>query len=211
MHSSTISHSVSSNDENYDGAAIDNVTAHIADDDRVGVAVTPGDIQVAEGGVPQSYQIVLASRPTDAVTISIATDGQITVHPTLLTFAELKWNVPQTVTVTAVDDDVAEGLHPSTISHIGKSGDRGYLDVAIRDVAAQVTDNDAASAVLTATQGITESRSVEFDFGELGSQLTEVFGSIAEQPIRINPLFILLVLVVVVVVIVQLVFGRRRR
>jgi hypothetical protein len=83
---------------------------------------------VTEGGATATYAVVLNSQPTADVTIAVATDRQTTVSPTSLTFTTANWNVPQTVTVTAVDDAVVEGVHTSTISHRTTSGDTKYND-----------------------------------------------------------------------------------
>jgi biopolymer transport protein ExbD len=211
QHSSAISQAASSSDENYDGIAIDNVTAKVTDNDTIGVVVTPTEVQVAEGGALQSYQVVLASQPTDTVTVSVTTDGQTTVNPTLLSFTELKWNVPQTVTVTAVNDDVTEGLHGSTISHISSSDDRSYLDVPISDVTARVTDNDAAGVVVTPTEKVTEGAPRKTEQVALTSQPTDTSAGTTEGRNKISPnlpIVIFVIALVVVACVVELVFGR---
>jgi len=54
------------------------------------------------------------------------------------------WNTPQAVTVTAVDDQVAEGLHTSIINAYRRHADPNYNGIAIRNVTASVIDNDTA-------------------------------------------------------------------
>ena len=57
------------------------------------------------------------------------------------------WNVPQTVTVTAVDDAIPQGPHTGTITHAAASADPIYNGLAISSVVANVTDNDAGPGV----------------------------------------------------------------
>src|SRR5207237_10419020 len=82
-----------------------------------------------------------------------APDAQVTVAPTTLTFTTSNWNSPQLITVTAVDDAVAEGTHIGTITH-GASGG-GYSGVAIPNVVASITDNDIAGVTLVESGGST--------------------------------------------------------
>ncbi|MCL4859476.1 MAG: HYR domain-containing protein, partial [Caldilineaceae bacterium] len=121
------------------------------------VLVTPTTVNVAEGGATATYQVVLTLQPTANVTIQIATDGQTTVSPTSLTFTPANWETAQTVTVTAVDDGVAEGVHTSAISHSAESLDAGYDGIAIATVTATIADNDAPAVMgLPTTLNISE-------------------------------------------------------
>ena len=88
--------------------------------DKPGVTFTPssGSNRVKEGGLSDTYTVVLNARPADDVTIDLTTNGQVTVKPTSLTFTPANWNQPQTVTIQAVDDLVAEGI-PGGARHHG--------------------------------------------------------------------------------------------
>ena len=112
-HSGTIIQQASSSDLNYNGISIPDITVRIADNDTAGVRVTEsgGSTSVTEGGATDSYTVVLTSQPTANVTVTIAPDGQETVDKTTLTFTPSNWNVAQTITVTAVDDSIAQGTH----------------------------------------------------------------------------------------------------
>ena len=120
--------------------------------------VESGDsTDVTEGGSDDSYTVVLDALPTGDVTITISTDSQSTVDPASLTFdASNLWNVPQTVTVTAADDDVVEGAHTSTITHTVAQPDglKEYDDIAVASVTANITDDDTAGITITPTLGL---------------------------------------------------------
>lgn len=109
-----------------------------------GVTLTEsgGSTNIAEGGANDSYTMVLKSQPTSNVVISINPDVQSTVSPTMLTFTSVNWAVPQTVVVTAVDDNIVEGNHTSTIMHTASSSDLSYNGISINNVVANITDND---------------------------------------------------------------------
>ena len=69
-----------------------------------------GDTKEKKAG-EADFDIVLNAAPTADVTIGISSDDTTegTVDPTSVTFTTGNWNVPQTITVTGVDDAIADG------------------------------------------------------------------------------------------------------
>ncbi len=129
----------------YDGAtyAASAATVHIA---ISAINVSPTGVSVAEGGVTDTYQIVLTTQPTDTVTVQLSTDGQTSVSPATLVFSTLNWSEPQTVTVTAIDDVLIESTpHSGLITHTATSNDVDYDGISISDVTASIVDDDANS------------------------------------------------------------------
>ncbi len=136
-------------------------TVYITDNDLGAVLIQEsGDgTYLTEGGQTDSYQIALATEPAGPVEITISADSQVeissdggaTFESTLLTsFSD---TTPQTITVRAVDDDIAEGIHTGTITHAitGTVHDPMYPEsLRIRDVIAVITDNDVAGVMMTA-------------------------------------------------------------
>ncbi|MCU0547436.1 MAG: hypothetical protein MUE44_35620 [Oscillatoriaceae cyanobacterium Prado104] len=115
----------------------------IVDNDSAGVTVSATSVSAAEGGASASYTVQLTSQPTSAVTISFNTGTQVSAIADL-TFNSTNWNVPQNVTVTAVDDSVVEGNHTATITANAASTDPNYNGIAIAAVTANIADNDTA-------------------------------------------------------------------
>ena len=68
--------------------------------------------------------------------------AQATANPTLLAFTPGNWNIPQDVTVTAVDDLVAEPPHTGQITQAAVSSDPDYNGIPVDGVTAHITDND---------------------------------------------------------------------
>ena len=63
---------------------------------------------------------------------------------------------PQTVTVSAVDDDVAEGSHLGTVTHAIKAGSAvEYLTADPGSVSVSITDNDSAGVSVVQSGGST--------------------------------------------------------
>jgi uncharacterized repeat protein (TIGR01451 family) len=107
----------------------------VQDDDTAGVTIveSSGSSSVAEAG-PSSdtYTLQLTSLPTEPVAITVAPDSQLDAgsgagQPITLTFAtDLTAFDPQTITITAVDDQLVEGAHTGLITHVVSSGDLNY-------------------------------------------------------------------------------------
>ncbi|MBD2345116.1 ExeM/NucH family extracellular endonuclease [Anabaena subtropica FACHB-260] len=106
-----------------------------------------GSTNVTEGGATDTYTIVLNTKPTEDVTVTITSDSQTTTNATTLIFTLDNWNTPQTVTVTAVDDDLIEGTHSSVITHTVSSNDTNYNGINLDSVTATITDNDVSLSI----------------------------------------------------------------
>src|SRR5262249_25413507 len=99
-------------DPHYNGLDAADVSVTNRDDDAAGIIVTPtSGLTTTEAGGTAAFTIALNSQPTANVTIGLSssdtTEG--TVAPASLTFTAANWNVPQTVTITGVDDFVQDG------------------------------------------------------------------------------------------------------
>jgi Ca2+-binding RTX toxin-like protein len=111
-----------------------------------GISLTPagGNTSVTEAGNIDTYNVVLLTQPTANVVISCETVGQVFLNKTALTFTPSNWNVPQAVTVSAIDDALTEGTHSASIQHSISSTDASYVGFTIPTLLVQVQDNDAS-------------------------------------------------------------------
>jgi len=107
----------------------------------VAISQSGGSTAVTEGGATDTYTVVLTGEPTANVTITPSPSSQLTVSPPSLIFTISNWSTPQTVTVTALNDAVAEGTHSGTVTHAAASSDPGYNGIAITTVTASITDD----------------------------------------------------------------------
>ena len=119
---------------------------------------TNGCLCVSEDGVTATYNLVLQSQPITNAVIEATPDAQLTLNggtaPIVLTFTPQNWNVPQTVTVGAVNDTVVEGNHTGLITHSVLAGDGEIRSRGIPSLTATITDNDSATLVFSPTGGI---------------------------------------------------------
>lgn len=150
---SVVSHNVAGG--GYESVSIPDVSVNVIDNDSpvVTIAETDGSTDVAESGVNDTYTVVLVTPPSGIVTIRPSVDGQVSTSPALLTFSTSTWDLPRTVTVVAVDDDVVEGEDTSVITHTASGG--GYDGASILDVTVNVADDEVPGVVLTETGGLT--------------------------------------------------------
>ncbi|GAB4410284.1 MAG: hypothetical protein Fur0044_03990 [Anaerolineae bacterium] len=110
---SIITNNPTSSDPDYNGAGANPADVNVTnlDDDTAGFIVSAISGDTSEDGLTATFTIRLTSQPTATVTVPISstdtTEG--TVNPASLNFTTLDWNVPQTVTVTGVDDPDLDG------------------------------------------------------------------------------------------------------
>ena len=108
-----------------------------------GITITQsGGTSVTEGGAADTYTLVLQTRPTDEVTVTLSTSDELNLAATTFTFTPDNWNTPQTVTVSAVDDAVAEAAQVVEITHAVSSTDTNYSDLLLPPVTVSLIDND---------------------------------------------------------------------
>lgn len=107
----------------------------------VRITETVGSTQLSEGGVNDTLEIFLTSQPTSDVTVSFTTDESQIINSEPITFTADNWNIPQSVTLTPVDDGVEEGTTNSSIGFTVTSTDSDYDEFALEDVSASIVDN----------------------------------------------------------------------
>src|SRR6185436_3105784 len=96
-----------STDPVYAGMDAADVAVTNADDDVAGIVVTPvAGLVTDESGLAASFTVVLQSQPVADVTIALSSSdpSEGAVAPASVTFTAANWNLPQTVTITGVDD-----------------------------------------------------------------------------------------------------------
>ena len=139
-------------------AALDDqsVTITTVDDETFGFTVSTLAVTVSESGSTATLQIVLDSKPTAVVTVSVtgSDEGEARVAPSTITFTPGDWSVAQDFTITGSNDLIVDENQASTVSLVTSSADSMYAALtAVVNVT--TTDNDAAGFTATATDGTT--------------------------------------------------------
>ncbi|MBN2376266.1 MAG: LamG domain-containing protein [Sedimentisphaerales bacterium] len=165
-HFSEIKYTLASDDSFYTGLTR-SMSVNIVDNDTPGVTIieTGDSTDVAEGGATDSFSVVLDGEPNNGsgtgtveVTVSVndpfdetTVDAGSSVTLTFTQAAGAKqWNIPQAVSVAAVDDSDNEGDHAGKISFTisGGDDDAGYDDLVVDDLWCNITDNDATQTLI---------------------------------------------------------------
>ena len=147
----TITHSVASSlDSKYDGRTAPSVTVNIADNNTSDIVVFPSTVNTTEGNIT-TLNVKLLSQPTGTVTVTVPNPpaGDVTASGSL-TFGPGTWNINKPFSVTAINDDIDEGIGESLTLTFSASGG-GYNSVT-KDVPFNITDNDERGVTISETQ-----------------------------------------------------------
>ncbi len=124
------------------GRTVATHTVEIVDEDVRGVAISESTLPVLEGGA-ERYTVVLTSEPTALVDVRLTlapASSDVSAAPSLLAFTAADWDAPQTVTVSAAEDDDAVADGSVAIRHEVSGGD--YDSVAAAPVTVTIAEND---------------------------------------------------------------------
>ena len=155
-----LTHTVSGGD--YDAVTIAaDVEVTIIEDDTAGVTVSETALTITEGE-SQSYAVVLDTEPAADVTVAVAVPekAEVAVDETTLIFTADNWNTPQTVTVTAAQDDDAVADDPVVLTHTVSGGD--YDAVTIASVEVTITEDDTPTLTISDANAIEGDEEITF-------------------------------------------------
>ncbi|MFC5193172.1 hypothetical protein ACFPIK_15480, partial [Algoriphagus aquatilis] len=174
----------------------------IKDNDNASFTITPnpaagatdnGKLVTTEAAGPlktNTFTIVLDSQPSGNVIITLtgldATEGSLST--TTLTFTSANWNVPQTVTVTGVDDSITDGDITYTLTATATGGGYSGQTKTIQVINKEILSNDpkisfvksgvynAASGTITYTFTVTNTGNVTVSGIEIDDEQIGVTG-----------------------------------
>ncbi|MET0792398.1 MAG: Calx-beta domain-containing protein, partial [Polyangiaceae bacterium] len=143
----------SGQDPNY-ATASNTLSLTNKDDDAVGFKVTPvAGLQTTEAGGKATFTVALKSQPTGNVSLSLTSSNTAegTVSPASLSFSAGNWSSAQTVTVTGVNDDIADVDQPYTVSikAASSSADPKYVQLAASTVSLVNVNDDTVGIAVT--------------------------------------------------------------
>ena len=129
----------------------------------------------------KSYTVRLSHEPTQDVTVTITSnDAAVTVGDTdsiangeqnALTFTSSSWNTPQTVTLTAAQDDNGVG-ESATITHVASTTSQSEYTNISATITANVTDDEVVGFVFDADPDTANDQSGPLQLNELSSSST---------------------------------------
>ena len=113
-----------------------------------GVSLSKTTASVSETLTTDSFTIKLDSEPESNVLINLSDNdtGEATISASTLTFSSSNWSAAQTVTITGVDDDFADGSQTVLITiSVDNSSDATYA--ALDNQTITVTNTDAGESL----------------------------------------------------------------
>jgi hypothetical protein len=122
------------------------------DDDDAGLLLNKTSAGVSENETEDTFTVRLTARPDSNVVLTVIglDPGEATVSPTVLIISPAEWDVPQTVTVTGVDDPRIDGSQSTQVivSVADEVSDEKFR-TKFQPVYVTTADNDAAGLVLS--------------------------------------------------------------
>ncbi|MFN6447417.1 MAG: FG-GAP-like repeat-containing protein [Nostoc sp. DedSLP05] len=131
----------------------------ITDDDTAGFTISPVNALVTtEAGGSANFTIQLNSQPTADVTLSLSSSkpSEGTVSVSSVTFTAANWNTLQTITVTGVNDGVADdNIVYQIITGTAVSSDAKYNNVNPSDIdAVNIKTGNQISSIITGSASV---------------------------------------------------------
>ena len=126
------------------------VVVRVTDDDRPTVVVSPTSLEIPEGQA-RAYTVRLATQPSETVTVTVgdAPRDDVSVDPATLVFSTDTWDIEQTVTVTAEEDEDAADDAAVTITHTASGGE--YDRLRVDSVTVTILENDRPDVSINPT------------------------------------------------------------
>ena len=144
----TLTHSATSSDPDYNNLPSRDVTVTVVDNDMIGLIVSKSSLEINEGA-EDTYTVALGTVPSADVMVDITgATLDVGVSDDSLMFTTLNWNQPQTVTVTARNDDVDREYDPVTLVHTTTSTDQNY-EGSSEIVRVTIVDNETRGVVVS--------------------------------------------------------------
>jgi hypothetical protein len=160
----TVSIDATASSNEYDAVADQSISVSVADNDTASFTLveSSGTTTVSETGTTDTFTVVLGAMPSSDVVLNVNSDdaSEALVIPVTLTFTSGNWSVPQTVTISGVDDALVDGTQTATITvSIDAAASSNEFDtLADQTVSVSVTDNDVPAlpgVILTESSGTT--------------------------------------------------------
>ncbi|MBG1243184.1 beta strand repeat-containing protein [Nostoc sp. NZL] len=134
---------------------IDNqANGNITDDDTAGFTISPATgLVTTEAGGTANFSIQIDSQPTADVTLSFSSSNvnEGTVSVSSVTFTAANWNTPQIITVTGVDDGIADdNIAYQIITAKAVSSDAKYNNFNPADIdAVNIKSGNQVNSIIT--------------------------------------------------------------
>ena len=192
-HAVVISARLLTSSPNYVGVVVPSFTAEVQDNDAaLLLAQTDASTELVEAGAIDTYFVSLSTQPTNTVVVipGGVSPAQFSYSPTSVTFSTTNYDVPQLITVTAMDDSTVEGYHTSVITHSVTGYDNlpspypftNREQAAPTSITANINDNDSNVLIIETGNATHTVR-----FGETLTSIALQYGVTLQALLEANP------------------------
>ncbi|WP_345261646.1 BspA family leucine-rich repeat surface protein [Marivirga lumbricoides] len=149
-----------SSDNDFDALSDQTVSVNNTDDDAAGFTLSKTTAATSESGTTDNFTMVLNTQPSSAVVFSITSEdtseGKINPSESTISLTPANWNIPQSVTITGVDDFIIDGdqTYDVTVA-IKNSADANYSSLSGKTVTIINTDDDSPGFEVSETTAST--------------------------------------------------------
>lgn len=147
-------------DSAYVGVTAADIDVVNLDDDTSCILLSPTSLVTNELGMTTAtFDVSLCSQPVAGVLFSIASGdtSEGTVAPAAFSMTAATWNTPRTITVTGVDDALADGNVTFNVSVTPTSADPVYGALPAQNVSVVNVDDELAGITVSPVSGLTTS------------------------------------------------------
>nr|WP_321405449.1 Ig-like domain-containing protein [uncultured Carboxylicivirga sp.] len=135
-------------DDNFDGLS-KSVTATVLDDDLANLVLSSNTLIITEGE-NNTFSIALSAQPISNVVINISSNNSLaTVNQPAITFDNTNWNIAQTITVSAAQDNNLVNETANITLSVDETSDTEFTVVADQTVSVTINDDDTADFTIT--------------------------------------------------------------
>lgn len=128
--------------------------------DQPGLEFDRSRIDVSETGTSASLHVSLDTQPAGNVTVlvSLTDESEAAIDVNRLVFTSQSWNVPQTLIITGVDDNIVDRIQSSTVNFAidDANSDAAFHDSYSRAVDIFTHDDEAFAPTVTEPTGVTD-------------------------------------------------------
>ena len=149
----TVSVNDAGSDDAFDGLADQTVAVTLTDDDDAGFTQSETALTIAENAGTDSFTIVLDSEPTSDVVFDVSSDdiNEATVDLAQITFTTADWDTPQTITVTAIDDNIESDDTATITVAVNDAGSDNAYDILSDEIVDITLTNDDTNTYFVTT------------------------------------------------------------
>ena len=141
------------------------ITPELAPADASGGVVVRTTFTAADWQSPRTLDLSSTSKYTAVITsaatatVMLAPSGPLVPNKAAPTFTPDNWSAPQTVTLVARNDGVAQGKRTETIEYVLRSADADYARLEVPATPVTIMDDDTTGFVLTNMTALVTSES----------------------------------------------------